>query len=128
MARPPVRIERGLIPLLDIFALLVGTCVVLLIRADLDPAPREETGWDGARLVVACRVDGRCLYQGEVLFEEHEVREEAEARLLSRLAQEPSARIVLKLPPPEEAGSRFLYTDFQLLQKRWGRERLEVVP
>lgn len=119
-----VRIERGLIPLIDVFALLIGATIALLVRADFEKKKKGE-GDSFAQLVVACRVDGRCFYQGEVLFEEHRVKEATEARLLARMAESPSTKILLKIPPPEDASSLFRYTDLQLLQSRWGR--VEVI-
>jgi hypothetical protein len=129
-ARRPIRIERGLIPLIDVFALLIGAAVVLLARAEFDRDKKARGAGEpgGARLVVSCRADGRCFYQGEVLFDEHKVVEAVEARLLARLAEEPAARIALKLPPAEDARSQFRYTDFQALAERWGRDRLEAIP
>lgn len=126
MARRPVRIERGLIPLIDVFALLIGAMIVLLTKANFRPATQDGL-WDGPRVAVLCRADGRCLYQGEVIFADGAIVPLVEAKLLARLSGEPAARIALKLPPAEDPGSRFRYVDLQVLQARWGG-RVEVIP
>jgi hypothetical protein len=120
-----VRIERGLIPLIDVFALLIGATIALLARADFDKKKREGQGESFAQLVVSCRIDGRCFYQGEIVFEEGAITPQTEAKLLGRMAQEPNSKILLKIPPPEDASSLFRYTDLQLLQSKWGS--VEVV-
>ena len=120
-----VRIERGLIPLIDVFALLIGATIALLARADFDKKKKAGQGEAFAHLVVSCRIDGRCFYQGEIVFEEGVITPQIEAKLLGRIAQEPNSKILLKIPPPEDASSLFRYTDLQLLQSKWGS--VEVV-
>jgi hypothetical protein len=120
-----VRIERGLIPLIDVFALLIGATIALLARADFDKKQKAGHGEAFAHLVVACRVDRRCFYQGEVIFEDGQIKRNVEAKLLGRLSQEPNSKVLLKIPPPEDASSLFRYSDLQQLQAQWGK--LEVV-
>jgi hypothetical protein len=126
MARRPVRIERGLIPLIDVFALLIGAVIILLTKANFRPS-QDSPAWEGPRLLVACRADGRCFYQGQVIFTRGAVEETIEAQLLARLASEAGARVLLALPPPEDPASRFRYTDLQTLLARWGG-RVELLP
>jgi hypothetical protein len=115
-----VRIERGLIPLIDVFALLIGATIALLARADFDKKKKAGQSEALARLIVSCRIDGRCFYQGEIVFEDGTITPTTEAKLLGRIAQEPNSKILLKIPPPEDASSLFRYTDLQLLQSKWG--------
>jgi hypothetical protein len=120
-----VRIERGLIPLIDVFALLIGATIALLARADFDKKKKSNQGDAFAHLVVSCRVDRRCFYQGEIIFNEGDIQRNVEAKLLGRLSQEPNSKVLLKIPPPEDASSLFRYSDLQQLQAKWGK--IEVV-